>query len=233
MVMVLRFVVVMLMLGYGLSYLAGLNPTRVSRPWPTPAANIGNQLIAVLPVNVSRVLDEFSDVFKDVSRVLKTYSPTHAEQQWWQSLCEPMWKDNVDTRIQVLNVPGRMNMLVLCWNRQAKSPVHSHGGSQCFIKVLNGKLKERVFTMPPVGTLGGSLSLRKEHVHPTGSVSFMNDNTGLHEISSDTPTVTLHVYIPGYRSCYAMPPNHADTVKLHDMHYQAYWDENESDLVKA
>ena len=86
----------------------------------------------------------------------------------------------------------------LCWSAGSASPVHSHGGSQCFIKVLEGSLHERVFAFPPLGTAGSPLELTRSSDFPTGSVSFLNDDIGLHDISVRERAISLHVYIPSY-----------------------------------
>ena len=101
---------------------------------------------------------------------------------------------------------------------------------KCFIRVLDGELRESVYAMPPIDTDGGPLQQISSTKVASGSVSYINDGAGIHQIASDQKTVTLHAYIPGYTTCYAMSPTHADTVILHEMHYQATWDEATREL---
>lgn len=86
----------------------------------------------------------------------------------------------------------------LCWSAGSASPVHSHGGSQCFIKVLEGSLHERTFAFPEEGSIGTPLRHLKSGVVSAGSVSFLNDEIGLHDVTVHERAMSLHVYVPGY-----------------------------------
>lgn len=43
---------------------------------------------------------------------------------------------------------GRFNLMVLCWSAGHGSSVHDHSDAHCFVKVLDGQLKETVFEWP-------------------------------------------------------------------------------------
>jgi predicted metal-dependent enzyme (double-stranded beta helix superfamily) len=117
-----------------------------------------------------------------------------------------MWVEGAYTRIQLKRVDGVFNMLLLFWDAGATSPVHSHGQSDCFIKVVSGHLRERVFVTPT--TQGQVLSSAREAAfYLPGTVSKMSNAVGLHDITSSGRSVSLHVYVPGYTHCYAMPPH--------------------------
>jgi hypothetical protein len=94
--------------------------------------------------------------------------------------------------------PGDPSSCRLCWDAGATSPAHSHGGSQCFIRVLQGSLRERVFRFRSPSELGTPLALISDAVIDAGGVSFMNDDLGLHEVSVGQRTMSLYLYVPGY-----------------------------------
>jgi len=39
-------------------------------------------------------------------------------------------------------------LMLLCWNPQRGSPIHSHAGSECLLRVLRGQLLESSYTFP-------------------------------------------------------------------------------------
>lgn len=47
---------------------------------------------------------------------------------------------------------GKFNLIVLCWGEGHGSSIHSHSDSHCFVKVLDGQLKETLFAWPPADT---------------------------------------------------------------------------------
>ena len=98
-----------------------------------------------------------STAFYALQNTLASYTPSAEAREWLVSLCSFIWREGKYSRIQLHHEPGVANVLLLCWEKGSVSPVHSHGSlpdSQCFIKVLSGKLRERVFEMPPIGTHG-------------------------------------------------------------------------------
>lgn len=43
---------------------------------------------------------------------------------------------------------GKFNLMLLCWGESHASAVHDHADSHCFMKMLDGKLKEIRFAWP-------------------------------------------------------------------------------------
>ena len=42
----------------------------------------------------------------------------------------------------------RFNLMALCWGEGHGSSVHDHSDAHCFVKVLDGQLKETMFNWP-------------------------------------------------------------------------------------
>merc|ERR1719319_1217825 len=79
------------------------------------------------------------------------------------------------------------------------SPVHSHGGSECIVKVLSGEAKELMFDNPMATGNHGPLNLQRESVVYPGQVTDIDDGHAVHALGSNgNRLVTLHLYIPGY-----------------------------------
>lgn len=97
-------------------------------------------------------------------------------------------------------------VLLLCWNKDQRSPIHDHSGSSCWVKVLKGKLRERRFAFPDLNNEHQALELTSDCVVSKGEVCYINDSQGIHEMgnpSTEEVTVTMHVYSPAYYSCFA------------------------------
>merc|ERR1712039_129020 len=91
------------------------------------------------------------------------------------------------------------------------SPVHSHGASKCFLRVLRGQAIERNYDNPRCGVsccdeanhLCGALELQSETILKKGEVAWINDDKAVHAIGSHNGRcVTLHCYIPGYKNAW-------------------------------
>jgi cysteine dioxygenase len=69
---------------------------------------------------------------------------------------------------------GKFNLIILCWGPGQGSPIHDHADAHCFMKMLDGELKEVRFDWP-----SGSA----QELHETSStvlkvneVSYINGN---------------------------------------------------------
>lgn len=57
--------------------------------------------------------------------------------------------------------PGQFVALLLCWGKGQQSPIHDHTGAHCFVKMLQGKLKEETFDWPADGRAKCEASVRR------------------------------------------------------------------------
>jgi len=94
-------------------------------------------------------------------------------------------------------------LMLLCWPPKAVSPIHDHGGSECWLRVVQGALEERYYEKP---TENAPLVRKSVKQHSSPSVCFINDGLGLHSIANPSATetaISLHCYVPGYDVCHA------------------------------
>jgi len=98
---------------------------------------------------------------------------------------------------------GEFELLALCWSAGQVSPVHDHGGSDGYIRVIEGVCEEVWYQCDRgpgnrVKTTPGRRLIAKR-----GDVSFINDELAWHTVGnpSDQPLVTLHLYSPPIDSC--------------------------------
>ncbi|XP_013382471.1 cysteine dioxygenase type 1 [Lingula anatina] len=97
---------------------------------------------------------------------------------------------------------GKFNLIVLCWGEGQGSSIHSHADAHCFMKVLDGQLKESLYDWPEEE--GQHMHKKAENIYKKNGVAYINDSLGLHRIEnpshSDT-AVSLHLYCPAFDMC--------------------------------
>lgn len=115
---------------------------------------------------------------------------------------------------------GKFNLMVLCWNEAQGSSIHSHANSHCFLKVLDGAVKEELFEWPSEPSPAhpgdtptaagdnngeeGGMKKWAEHVFDKNACAYINDSIGLHRVensSHSNKAVTLHLYSPPFDEC--------------------------------
>ncbi|GFR88636.1 cysteine dioxygenase [Elysia marginata] len=126
--------------------------------------------------------------------------------------------DNRYTRNLVDEGNGKFNLMILCWNEAQGSGIHSHANSHCFLKVLDGTVKEELFYWPEhnnqTNNSGDENAERTENTDDNSEQSsgmqkwadnqlmknecgYINDDIGLHRVENPShvdKAVTLHLY---------------------------------------
>lgn len=107
----------------------------------------------------------------------------------------------------LVHVNEHFAVLVMTWNEDSCSKIHSHGGSQCSLKVLQGDgIKEELY--PFQGS--ENFEMIREGAGTVGSIGYINDDLGSHRIcnrSAEKVGVSLHIYYPPYQTCSVMDEN--------------------------
>jgi cysteine dioxygenase len=91
---------------------------------------------------------------------------------------------------QKIYTDNNVDMFIITWNKNQLTPIHNHADNGCFLKVLDGCLKESIYDK--------DLNINKESILYKNDISFMSNNIGLHTIDniSDNISVSLHLYSP-------------------------------------
>lgn len=86
-------------------------------------------------------------------------------------------------------------LLLLCWNPKQESPIHDHPCDGCWLKVLEGGIREVRYDR--------DLNPFSQIDCQKGELSYITDNVGYHKVGNPTksPAVTLHLYAPPFQSC--------------------------------
>ncbi|XP_042738812.1 cysteine dioxygenase type 1 isoform X2 [Lagopus leucura] len=83
------------------------------------------------------------------------------------------------------------------------SSIHDHTDSHCFMKILQGNLKETLFEWPEKKG-NGEMTKKSERVLRENQCAYINDTIGLHRVENISHTetaVSLHLYSPPFDSC--------------------------------
>ncbi|XP_069784885.1 cysteine dioxygenase type 1-like isoform X2 [Narcine bancroftii] len=95
--------------------------------------------------------------------------------------------------------------MILCWGEGHGSSIHDHVDSHCFLKILQGQLKETLFNFPDVNQKNQELSKKLESIYDENQCTYINDKIGLHRVENEShtePAISLHLYSPPFDSCH-------------------------------
>jgi cysteine dioxygenase len=93
----------------------------------------------------------------------------------------------------------KFELILLCWEEGQKTPIHDHGGEECWVKVIQGEFKETIYKMDEAG----ELKTVKSTISKTGDISYMIDFMGYHRLENQSGTrgMSLHLYAKPIRTC--------------------------------
>lgn len=90
-------------------------------------------------------------------------------------------------------------LILICWEEGQSTPIHDHGGEECWVCPLKGAFKETIYKESPTG----ELEIEREKTVKKGEVTYMIDFMGFHKLENgaDARNLTLHLYAKPIRSC--------------------------------
>ncbi|XP_063312996.1 cysteine dioxygenase type 1 [Pelobates fuscus] len=112
---------------------------------------------------------------------------------------------------------GKFNLMILCWGEGHGSSIHDHTDSHCFLKILQGNLKETLYDWPK--KKNGAMVQKSEGVLKLNTCAYINDSIGLHRVENPSHTetaVSLHLYSPPFDQCHTFDQRtgHKNVVKM-------------------
>lgn len=107
------------------------------------------------------------------------------------------WKNKCYTR-NCLGRTGQYELILLCWEIDAKTPIHGHGGEDCWVYQVQGTVEEMRFE-----DNAGVLTETNHMTLTPGKLTYMNDKMGYHSIknTSNQRAMTLHIYASPIDTC--------------------------------
>lgn len=98
-----------------------------------------------------------------------------------------------------------MNELLTIQQNPGKgSPIHDHAKAHCIMKILQGTLRETLYSNPDQDHTATPQPF-KQTMYTQDEVTYISDKIGLHKIenASDTePAISLHLYTPPHAHNY-------------------------------
>ncbi|GJQ81082.1 hypothetical protein Trydic_g21887 [Trypoxylus dichotomus] len=135
------------------------------------------------------------------------------------------------TRNLVDSGNGKYNLMVLCWGEGHGSAIHDHANSHCFMKMLQGSLREVRFAWPESENEEMKEIGSKELA--LNSVCYINDSIGLHRVenvSNVEGAVSLHLYSPPYDKCTVFNQNTGQKSNAHVTFWSVHGERRNRDI---
>lgn len=107
------------------------------------------------------------------------------------------WKNNSYTR-NCLARQNHFEFILLCWDKDASTPIHDHDGQNCWVYQAAGRISENRFTETAQG-----FKMENTAILNQGEISYMNDKMGYHSLKnvSEGSAMTLHIYVNPIDRC--------------------------------
>lgn len=136
---------------------------------------------------------------EDVKAVMENYQSNEDD---WESFSQ--YDHHRYTRNLVDEGNGRFNLMVLAWGESQGSSIHSHSDAHCFMKILDGSLRETLFAWPSESEKRREMTQIGANDYDRDQVAYINDSKGLHRVENVSHTdfaCSLHLYSPPFGSC--------------------------------
>lgn len=90
-------------------------------------------------------------------------------------------------------------LVLLCWEEGQTTPIHCHGGEECWVYIVDGTMREDRFDYDEYDQLVKTDVLEES----AGDVSFMNDDLGFHTLTNTAEgrSMSLHLYAHPIKKC--------------------------------
>ena len=111
----------------------------------------------------------------------------------------------------------KFEFILLCWETGVKTPVHGHGGQNCWVYSISGELVEKRYETKEEG-----FGLLKTMTLNEGSLTYMNDEMGYHSLENthNGRSMTLHIYAKPIQRCEVYNEN-TGSFQMKEMEYDS------------
>jgi cysteine dioxygenase len=108
------------------------------------------------------------------------------------------WSQDCYTRNCIAH-GDEFELILLCWEAGQVTPIHDHGGEECWVKIIDGEFRETLYQKDEAGELNSVKSVQSS----IGDVTYMVDFMGFHRLEnlSDKRSMTLHLYAKPIKTC--------------------------------
>lgn len=146
---------------------------------------------------------EFADIVSSMKLDPRETKPF----QFWES-------DNYTRNCVCHN--EEFELILLCWEPGHITPIHAHGGEECWVYMVEGELFEERFRHDE----GKNLVACAEWKMASYNTSYMEDDMGFHRLSNRTKerAMSLHLYVNPISQC-SVYNEEREIFEQRDLHY--------------
>ena len=124
--------------------------------------------------------------------------------------CYCSWSNECYTRNCIVDNES-FELILLCWEAGQATPIHDHGGEECWVKVIQGEFKETIYKF----NKPGEIQTLRSTVSKKGDLSYMIDFMGFHRLEniSKKRSLSLHLYAKPIRNCQLFDEDSGELVR--------------------
>jgi cysteine dioxygenase len=110
------------------------------------------------------------------------------------------WSEACYTRNCIVH-NEKFELILICWCEGHQTPIHDHGGEECWVTVIDGALKETIYKQ----TEEGHLHPVRSFISKPNNVTYMKDFMGFHRLqnAAHKKSMSLHLYAKPIAHCRA------------------------------
>ena len=106
------------------------------------------------------------------------------------------WSNENYTRNCIVRTE-KYELLLLCWEKNQYTPIHSHNEQECWVYNVKGEFEEIRYAI----NLGKELIQQTNFKLNGGHFSYMNKQLGFHVLKAKEQTISLHLYAKPIDEC--------------------------------
>lgn len=153
-----------------------------------------NEHISTVPHSIDELITDLSEgersTYNSLIHSLKL--PNNAFENY------TTWSNECYTRNCIVD-NDKFELILLCWEQGQFTPIHDHGGEECWVKIIEGEFRETIYKQNEVG----ELNIVKSTISKSNDVTYMKDFMGFHRLEniSKKRSMSLHLYAKPIRNC--------------------------------
>jgi len=161
------------------------------------------------PITFEELINGLLNYFKEgkervnVDEVIAWFNRYENNPEDWSKFAK--WDKFKYTRNLIHEGNGNFNMILMCWPEGSVSPIHDHSDSHCFMRILEGRLKEIRYDWPEQNQQSdGSLVEIGTREVGAGDTLYISDEIGLHKVENSSHSnrlCSIHIYSPPFDFC--------------------------------
>lgn len=155
---------------------------------------ISKEKIPITIESVNELISALSE--KDKTRYTEVVRSINIASSAFEPFCS--WSNESYTRNCIVE-NERFELILLCWEEGQLTPIHDHGGEECWVRIIQGDFKETIYQEDETGIL----NVVKSTFSKPNDICYMVDFMGYHRLENinNGRSMSLHLYAKPIRNC--------------------------------